>query len=171
MTTPASSIVELYNARVKRSGAPMQCMREIASMVDGDIIVPLPELQEDEKPAIANIAKQGIDQTAQRLASVFPEIGTFPMSASKAELERSRDRRRAFYGFHEPPAATTSPLTSASTSTRPPATYKSSLICPRLKTVSPLSCADMTAEESSKQLRTKSIQCVAKRLMAIPPCC
>ncbi len=101
MRISAEEIVSLYNERVKRSGAPQQVMREVASLYDGDIIVPLPEIQEDERPAIANIAKQGIDQTAQRIASVFPETATFPMSASRAELERARDRKRAFYGFHE----------------------------------------------------------------------
>ena len=99
--TPAAEITERYNDRVKRSGAPQQVMREIAALYDGDIIVPLPELQEEERPAIANIARQGIDQTAQRITSVFPEIGTHPMSNSKAEIAKARDRRRAFYGFHE----------------------------------------------------------------------
>lgn len=94
-------IVELYNERVKRNGAPQQVMREVAALYDGDIIVPLPELDDDERPAVANIARQGIDQTAQRIASVFPETDTFPVSSSKAELERARTRKRAFYGFHE----------------------------------------------------------------------
>ena len=97
----ALEIVELYNERVKRSGAPQQVMREIAALYDGDVIVPLPELSDEERPAIANIARQGIDQTAQRIASVFPETSTFPLSASVKERDAARDRRRAFYGFHE----------------------------------------------------------------------
>jgi len=97
----ADEVVELYNSRVYDEGSTKQVMREIADLYDGDIIVPLPEFQSDERPAIANIARQGINQTAQRIASVFPEIEALPAAASKRELDKARSRRRAFYAFHE----------------------------------------------------------------------
>ena len=97
----ADEVVELYNSRVYDEGSTKQVMREIADLYDGDIIVPLPEFQSDERPAIANIARQGINQTAQRIASVFPEIDALPAAASKRELDKARSRRRAFYAFHE----------------------------------------------------------------------
>ena len=97
----ADEVVELYNSRVYDEGSTKQVMREIADLYDGDIIVPLPEFQSDERPAIANIARQGINQTAQRIASVFPEIDALPAASSKRELDKARSRRRAFYAFHE----------------------------------------------------------------------
>ena len=69
-------------------GSTKQVMREIADLYDGDIIVPLPEFQSDERPAIANIARQGINQTAQRIASVFPEIDALPAAASSVSWIR-----------------------------------------------------------------------------------
>ena len=97
----AGEVVELYNSRVHGEGSEKQVMREIADLYDGDIVVPLPEFQTDERPAIANIARQGINQTAQRIASVFPEIEAMPAAATKRELDKARSRRRAFYAFHE----------------------------------------------------------------------
>ncbi len=100
ISTPAQ-VVGLYNELVRTEGSAKQVMREIADLYDGDIVVPLPELQKDERPAVANIARQGIDQTAQRLASVFPEITALPSVQSKPELKAVRKRRRAMYAFHE----------------------------------------------------------------------
>lgn len=101
MRKSAEEIAELYNSRVKLSGAAQQVMREVATLYDNEIVVPLPEMQADELPAVANVARQGIDQTAMRAATVFPEIGVYPVTTTQAGLDRARNRRRAFYHFHE----------------------------------------------------------------------
>ena len=94
-------IQELYNARVNDSSYMQQVMREITDLYQGDIAVPLPELQADERPGIANLARAGIDQKAQRIASVFPEIKVSPTRPTQGERKRAGERRRALYAFHE----------------------------------------------------------------------
>lgn len=101
MTITAQQVVELYNERTRNAGPMQQALREVTALYQGDIAVPLPELGANEKPAIANIARQGIDQIGQRIASVFPEIQVNPSSASKSSVKRAQMRRRALYGFHE----------------------------------------------------------------------
>ncbi|MCP4221884.1 MAG: hypothetical protein GY773_00895 [Actinomycetia bacterium] len=100
MRTPAD-VVALYNQRVKDSGVEIQAAREITDLYGGDVWVPLPEISKTERPAVANIARQGIDQKGMRIASVTPEISVWPNAANKGSQSRARDRRRAFYGFHQ----------------------------------------------------------------------
>lgn len=97
----AEEITNTYNQRVKSGGAAQQVMREVASLYDSEIVVPLPEMQDEERAAIANVARSGIDQMAMRASSVFPETVVYPLSDSNAARSRARDRRRAMYGFHE----------------------------------------------------------------------
>ena len=69
---------------------------------NGDVIVPLPEINSDEQSAVANLLAQGLDQTAMRIASTRPDIYCPPSDPSK---KRSRDnseiRRKAIFGWWE----------------------------------------------------------------------
>ena len=47
-------------------------MRRVRAAYDGDIVVPLPELDQHEQVSVANLLAQGLDQTAMRVASVLP---------------------------------------------------------------------------------------------------
>lgn len=96
-----SEVVQLYNERSKFAGVEQQILREITNLYQGDIVVPLPELGANEAPAVPNIARAGIDQIGQRIASGFPEISVRPSSMSRRSVARSRERRRAYYSFHE----------------------------------------------------------------------
>jgi hypothetical protein len=65
-------IVQVYQDRKSAEGEVMASMRAARDHFNGEIIVPLPEMDEREKPAIANLLVQGLDQTAMRVASTLP---------------------------------------------------------------------------------------------------
>lgn len=77
-------------------------MRNLRDYYNGDVIVPLPEINADEKSAVANLLAQGLDQTAMRIASTSPDIYCPPGDSSK---KRSRDnasiKRKALFGWWE----------------------------------------------------------------------
>jgi|TARA_B100000073_G_scaffold158187_1_gene130608 hypothetical protein len=77
-------------------------MRNLRDYYNGDVIVPLPEINSDEQSAVANLLAQGLDQTAMRIASTRPDIYCPPTNPTK---KRSRDnasiRRKAIFGWWE----------------------------------------------------------------------
>jgi hypothetical protein len=85
--------------RTSRSGL-FRRMQEIRDHYNGDVIVPLPELDEAEKPAIPNLIAQGIDQFAMRVASVIPDV-QYPSlrPGIQSADNRARDRRLANLGW------------------------------------------------------------------------
>ena len=62
-------IVAIYSARSQASDGTKSRMRDLRDYYNGDVIVPLPELNSDEQSAVANLLAQGLDQTAMRIAS------------------------------------------------------------------------------------------------------
>lgn len=96
----AGQIVSMYQERrMSRSGI-FKRMAEVRDHYNGDVIVPLPELDEAEKPAIPNLIAQGIDQFSMRVASVLPDI-QYPAlrNGIQASENRARDRRMANLGW------------------------------------------------------------------------
>jgi len=77
-------------------------MRDIRDYYNGDVIIPLPELDTNEKSAVANLLSQGLDQTAMRIASTSPDIYC---PAIDTRTKRARDnasiRRKALFGWWE----------------------------------------------------------------------
>lgn len=68
------AIVEEYRVRKNAMGNLFNYMKEARDHFNGDIVIPLPEMTRDEKPAVANLMAQGLDQTAMRIASVLPNV-------------------------------------------------------------------------------------------------
>jgi len=68
----AEEIVELYNQRRIAKGPLHDQMRRIRSLANGDIVVPLNELDRNSKANIANLLVQGLDQMSMRVASTMP---------------------------------------------------------------------------------------------------
>ena len=95
-------ILALYTGRSRANDGAKQKMRTLRDYYNGDVIVPLPELNSDEQSAVANLLSQGLDQTAMRIASTAPDIYCPPTDPSK---KKSRDnasiRRRALFGWWE----------------------------------------------------------------------
>lgn len=75
-------------------------MDEARRHYNGEIVVPLPELDEIEKPAIANLIAQGIDQFSMRIASVMPDV-SFPALRPGFQVseDKAYDRRMATLGW------------------------------------------------------------------------
>lgn len=96
----AAQVVTHYQQRRRDRGGLFGRMDEIRRHYNGDIIVPLPELDDMEKPAIPNLIAQGIDQFAMRVASVMPDVTYMPTRPGIQTSEnRARDRRLANLGW------------------------------------------------------------------------
>ena len=93
---PFEDVLTEYFHRQEERGVLLQYMRQARDHFNGDIVVPLPEMSEDEKPAVANLMAQGLDQTAMRVASVMPSMEFPAMIPGKDKDVGSEDwaRRR-----------------------------------------------------------------------------
>ena len=93
-------IVQAFETRRRNKGASIARMVEVQRMYDGDIWIPLPELDETERPSVANLLLQGVDQLGMRLSSVLPDLD-FPVEkpgVDKYEVAAS-NRRKAVKGW------------------------------------------------------------------------
>ena len=96
----ATEIVKLYQDRKRERGAMFGRMNDIRNHYNGDIVIPLPELDEMEKPSVPNLIAAGIDQFAMRVASVMPDIAYLPIRPGiQVSENRARDRRLANLGW------------------------------------------------------------------------
>lgn len=92
----------IYTARSRANDSAKARMRELRDYYNGDVIVPLPELNSDEQSAVANLLAQGLDQTAMRIASTSPDIFCPPTDTrTKRARENASIRRRALFGWWE----------------------------------------------------------------------
>lgn len=99
MTTSCEDILGRYNERKAAHGKVAARMREVRDAYNGDVVVPLPELERNERSAVANLTAMGLDQIGARIGSVTPDV-MYPVARNgKTELDRTRDRRRATLGW------------------------------------------------------------------------
>jgi hypothetical protein len=98
--TAAGQIVTMYQERRMNRSGIIKRMTEVRDHYNGDVIVPLPELDEAERPAIPNLIAQGIDQFSMRVASILPDI-QYPAMRNGIQVSenRARDRRLANLGW------------------------------------------------------------------------
>lgn len=89
MELSPQEIVELYEQLSRQRGSAVGRMMETARLYNGEVLVPLPELDEAEKPAVANLITQGIDGLARRTSSRMPDVA-FP--SIKPGNDREDDR-------------------------------------------------------------------------------
>tara|TARA_R110000751_G_scaffold33816_2_gene84022 strand:+ start:2330 stop:4081 length:1752 start_codon:yes stop_codon:yes gene_type:complete len=96
----AEEIVDIYYNRSQNHSGVKSRMRTIRDHYNGDVVVPLPEIDTTESAAVANLLAQGLDQTAMRVSSVLPDI-VCPASdeASKRALDHAQIRRKAMFGW------------------------------------------------------------------------
>lgn len=92
---PPEEILDCYLHRQMALGEDFMRMRLMWQLMNYEMVLPLPELTEDEKPAVANLAEQGMSQLARRIASVdaahyFPSLD--PGDEEADEDARSRNR-------------------------------------------------------------------------------
>jgi len=83
-------------------GVIFEQMRRARDAYNGDIVIPLPELDRAEEPAVPNLIAVGLDQTAQRIASVLPDVYYPPLRPGfKGSEEKARVRRQATLAWWE----------------------------------------------------------------------
>jgi hypothetical protein len=69
----ARYVHELFTSRSNARAPHLQRMERVRDTYNGDIIVPLPEMDKEERVAVANLIFSGIDQLSGRIASVAPQ--------------------------------------------------------------------------------------------------
>ena len=100
MTIEAEQIVEWFQQRKADRGPLLSRWREVTLQYDGDVTVPLPEIDENEKASVVNLMGQGLDQMAMRVASVIPDISYPPLRPGiQASINKARDRQEANNGW------------------------------------------------------------------------
>ena len=65
-------IVAIYNHRRRMLGPVHAQMQRVRELYNGDIIVPLNELDRNARASVANLLVQGLDQMSMRVASTMP---------------------------------------------------------------------------------------------------
>jgi len=93
-------VVALYHSR-RQKRQPMYDKRiKVLEQYNGETLVPLPELDQQSKPAVANLLGLGLDQFAQRIASVLPDI-CYPSLRPGYDTwdEKARQSRMATLGW------------------------------------------------------------------------
>ena len=96
----AEEIVDLYYTRSSNHAGVKERMRHIRDHYNGDVIVPLPEIDSTEASAVANLLATGLDQTAMRIASVTPDIVCPPEDESSKQAQKfAAIRRKALFGW------------------------------------------------------------------------
>jgi hypothetical protein len=89
-------VVQLWRIRLTEQGPHLNRLREIADYYQGDLVIPMPELDAAEKPAVANLLAQAVDQLAIRTSGVLPDLRYFPTDPKEqATVERARTARAA----------------------------------------------------------------------------
>jgi len=86
-------IVDLYNQRRNALGPIHDQMRKVRELANGDIILPLNELDQNAKSSVANLLNIGLDQMSMRVASTMP-APYFPPIREGVELQKKNARLR-----------------------------------------------------------------------------
>ena len=81
-------IVAIYKTRRQNLGPVHQQMQAVRELADGDVVIPLNELDRNARSSVANLLVQGLDQMSMRVSSTMP-TPFFP--ALKEGSERSKD--------------------------------------------------------------------------------
>ena len=95
-------IASLLFDRQTLQGPMIENMRQLRDTYNGDLIIPLPEMDRREKSAVANLITTGLDQTAMRIASTMPSVYYPPLEdGNRASEKRASTRKRATMGWWE----------------------------------------------------------------------
>lgn len=96
----AEEILDLLKQRQLAQGEVINKMREVKDAYQGDVIIPLPELEQANKPAVANLLNQGLEQMSMRVASTMPDVFYPPLKPGIDKSEKmARTRRLANIGW------------------------------------------------------------------------
>lgn len=91
-----------YKTRKMEHSPAIGKMRELTQHYNLETVIPLPEVDKYERPAVANLIAIGIDQKAMRIASTMPQIWYPPLiPGDQASERKARRHRKANLGWLE----------------------------------------------------------------------
>jgi len=100
MATSIDDISALLDERRSSKSEVVAIMRDIKNANNGRLVVPLPEMDKNEVPAIANLINIGIDETGMRMASTTPNLEFPPLRPGvKVSQDKADARMRASLGW------------------------------------------------------------------------
>jgi hypothetical protein len=92
-------ILSLLGERRTSRGPRLEKMRRISEAYSNEIVLPLPEMDSSEEPAVANILSIAVDSMGQRVASVLPKITFAALGDVRTARAKARTRRDVVYGW------------------------------------------------------------------------
>lgn len=92
-------ILAQFKARQTEAGPLKARAAQIAQTYDGIVHVPLPDLDEQETAAVANLLTLGLDQMANRISSVLPSVMCPPVNVGNKKSEDNARVRRLATGW------------------------------------------------------------------------
>ena len=93
-------IVELYHQRRLAAGPVHEQMRRVRDLANGDVVVPLNELDKNAKTNVANLLVQGLDQMSMRVSSTMPSPFFPPVKEGSENAKKyARMRKKALMSF------------------------------------------------------------------------
>lgn len=96
----AGDIVAMFKQRHAARHPLINKAQEVREVYNGNVDVVLPELNRNEKPSVANLLQQGLDQTAMRIASTLPTLFCPPQREGFKKWEDLADtKRKALMGM------------------------------------------------------------------------
>lgn len=95
----AEWIVATYKQRKNAAGPTRSKAAELAAVYDGLVTVPLPDMDMDQNATVANLLSQGVDQYANRIASVSPQVLCPPVESGNRRSEDNARIRRLAIGW------------------------------------------------------------------------
>ena len=81
-------VISLYKQRLNFYGPLHQKMKLVQSIYNGNMQVPLPDMEENAMPSVPNLLAQGVDQMAGRITSVVPSVNFASMKPGVRSVDR-----------------------------------------------------------------------------------
>jgi hypothetical protein len=95
-----AQIETLYRERQSERGPLLTRWAQVAKQYDGDVMVPVAEIDADDKSMAVNLLGPGLDQLAMRIASTMPDIACTPLRPGMDKWEnKAADKRRALLSY------------------------------------------------------------------------
>ena len=94
----ANEVCDLYIQRKKQLAPVHAGMRRVKEIYDGEAVVPLPDMTQDQPAAVPNLLAQGVDQMAGRVASSMPMVG-FASDGGRRSTRRALTAQKVVQGW------------------------------------------------------------------------
>jgi len=85
-------IIGMLEERKLAQSPLLQNMARLRDAYNGDIVIPLPEMDRQEQAAVANLISTGLDQSAMRISSTMPNLFYPPVKPGDNASEKRANR-------------------------------------------------------------------------------